>query len=166
MRRPRCARTLAAGETPRPDTSGEQVLPAQICRLFYVSDTHTGTHFLVDTGSKVSTIPPSPPDCRHSPDKLTLMGVNDTPIHTYSKRSLTLNLGLHPLDFYHRRGAETRADFVRHFGLLVEMKQHQLVDAATYLYIQGVIFSHSSHSPSICPKDTRNPYLNLLSGSH
>ena len=43
------------------------------------------------------------------------------------------------------------------------MKQHQLVDAATHLHIQGVLSSDSSPSPSICPKDASNPYLNLLS---
>ena len=53
--------------------------------------TNSHTYFLVDTGSEVSAIPPSLTD---PADKLTLMAVNDTPIRTYGKRSLTLNLGL------------------------------------------------------------------------
>ena len=139
-----------------------------LSRIFYVSDRHTGTRFLVDTGSEVSAIPPSPPDRRHSPDKLTFMAVNDTPIRTYDKRSLTFNLGLcrsFPWIFII---AEVQkpilgADFLRQFELLVDMKQHQLVDTATHLYIQGVLSSDPSSSPSICPKNTNNPYLNLLS---
>ena len=53
------------------------------------------------------------------------------------------------------------ADFLRHFGLLVDMKQHQLVDTATH-HIQGILFTNSSPSPSICPKCTNNPYYSLL----
>ena len=95
------------------------------------------------------------------------MAVNDTPIRTYGKRSLTLNLGLRRSFPWIFIIAEVQkpilgADFLRHFGLLVDMKQHQLVDAATHLYIQGVLSSDSSSSPSICPKNTNNPYLNLL----
>ena len=63
-------------------------------RLFYVCDNNTHTHFLIDTGSEVSVLPPSPSDRRHLPDKLTLTAVNDTPIPTFGKRSLTLDLGL------------------------------------------------------------------------
>ena len=63
-------------------------------RLFYVCDSSTHTRFLIDTGSEVSVLPPSPSDRRHLPDKLTLTAVNDTPIPTFGKRSLTLDLGL------------------------------------------------------------------------
>ena len=63
-------------------------------RLFFVSDAHTNTRFLVDTGSEVSVIPPTPTDRRSSPESLTLMAVNNTPIRTYGKRSLTLTLNL------------------------------------------------------------------------
>lgn len=66
-------RTLIATGVPGPTRS----------RLFYVCDTNSHTHFLVDTGSEVSVIPLSPADRRHAPDKLTLMAVNDTPIRTY-----------------------------------------------------------------------------------
>ena len=55
-----------------------------LSRLFYVRDAHTGTRFLVDTGSEVSVILPSPSDCKHPPDKLALMAVNDTSTSTYS----------------------------------------------------------------------------------
>ena len=77
-------RTLAATGGPGPPPS----------RLFYVTDPHTHTRFLIDTVSEVSTIPPSPADRRRPPASLTLMAVNDTPIRTYGKRSLTLNLSL------------------------------------------------------------------------
>ncbi len=59
-----------------------------------LGDAHTHTQFLVDTGSEVSAIPPTLADRRRTPDPLTLMAVNDTPINTYGRRSLTLNIGL------------------------------------------------------------------------
>ena len=42
----------------------------------------------------VSAVPPSTSARKHTPDKLTLRAVSDTPILMYGKRSLTLNLGL------------------------------------------------------------------------
>ena len=152
------SRTLAATGVPGPPLS----------RLFFVTDHNTHTRFLVDTGSEVSAIPPSSADRRRSPDKLTLMAVNDTPIRTFGKRSLTLNLGLRrslPWIFIIADVQQPilGADFLRHFGLLVDMQQRQLMDTHTHLHIQGVLSTDHSPSPSICPKDTTNPYLTLLS---
>ena len=86
--------TLQLGKLPGRTLAATDVAGPNPSRLFYVRDTHTCTQFLVDTGSEVSIIPPSPSDRRHQPDKLTLMAVNNTPIGTYGKRSLTLNFGL------------------------------------------------------------------------
>ena len=80
----RVGQTLAA--------TGVNGLPSS--RLLYVSDTHTKIRFLVDTGSEVSVIPPTPADRRRSTDPRTLTAVNNTSIRTYGQRSLTLNLGL------------------------------------------------------------------------
>ena len=118
-------------------------------RLFYISDNNTHTRFLIDTGSEVSVIPPTPTDRRHPPDKLTLMAVNDTPIRTFGKRSLTLDLGLRrpfPRVFIivDVQRPILGADFLRHFGLLVNMKQRQLSDATTQLHVQGILSSDSS----------------------
>ncbi len=137
-------------------------------RLFFVSDAHTNTRFLVDTGSEVSVIPPNPTDRRRSPDSLTLMAVNDTPIRTYGKRSLTLNLGLRRSLPWIFIIADVQkpilgADFLKHFGLMVDMSHRKLVDTHTHLHIQGIHSAHSSLSATLYPKDTTNPYLTLLS---
>ena len=154
----RPGRTLAATGVSGPTHS----------RLFFVSDAHTNTRFLVDTGSEVSVIPPTPADRRCSPDPLTLMAVNHTPIRTYGKRSLTLNLGLRRSLPWIFIVADVKkpilgADFLRHFGLLVDMSKHKLTDTHTHLQVQGILSSDISPSPSICPKDNTNPYLTLLS---
>ena len=92
------------------------------------------------------------------------MAVNNvnTHIRTYRTWSLTLNLGLRRSFSWVFIVAEVQkpiigADFLRHFGLLVDMKQCQLSDAATCLYVQGIASPDTSPSPFICPKDTDNP---------
>ena len=45
---------------------------------------------------------------------------------------------------------------------VVDMKQHQLSDAVTCLHVQGIISSDTSPSLYISPKDTGDPFVNLL----
>lgn len=66
----------------------------QPSRLFYVTDKHSGSRFLVDTGAEASVIPPSPAERKHRQERSSLQAVNGTPIATYGSRSLTLDLGL------------------------------------------------------------------------
>ena len=136
--------------------------------LFYVSDSHTNIHFLVDTGSEVSIIPPTPADRRRSPDPLTLTAVNETAIKTYGKRSLTLNLGLRRSLPWIFIIADVKkpilgADFLRHFGLMVDLNKRKLIDTHTHLHIQGISSPDTSPGTSFYPKDANNPYLTLLS---
>ena len=55
------------------------------------------------------------------------------------------------------------ADFLRHFGLLVDIKQHQLIDATTRLHIQSILSTDPSLTLSICPKNTSHPYYTQVS---
>ena len=146
-------------------TSATGPLPS---RLFYVQDRSSGTQFLVDTGSEVCVIPPSPSDHKHNNDKLTLTAVNDTPISTFGKRSLTLNIGLRRNFQWVFIIADVHkpiigADFLRHFGLLVDMKRQRLVDMNTHIHVQGIRTLDPSPSPCIVPKHHDNCYLRLLS---
>ena len=134
-------------------------------RLFYVRDTHTNTRFLVDTGSEVSVIPPTIADHRHSYDALTLTAVNNTSIHTYGRRSLTLNLGLRrSLPWIFIIADVQRpilgADLHRHYGLMVDMNNRKLVDTCTHLSIQGIRSSSTSTQPLSAPKTTPTPTTN------
>jgi hypothetical protein len=96
------------------------------------------------------------------------MAVNDTPIITYGKRSLTLNLGLRRNFQWIFLVADVQkpiigSDFLRHFALLVDMRQHQLTDTSTHLRIQGIVTQDPSPSPVFTPRNTGDPYLTLLS---
>ena len=114
-----------------------------------MKDLHTHTRLLVDTGSKVSVVPPSSTARKHPPDKLKLAAVNDTPIHTYGKKSLTLNLGFKRALTWIFIVVDVQqpilgADFLRHFGFLVDMKQCQLRDTLTH-------FKPSPRHPLLVP---------------
>ena len=84
------------------------------------------------------------------------------------KRLLTLNLGLRrsfPWSFIIAKVQKpiVGADFLQHFGLLVDMRRCQLSDTATHLHIQGILTQDASPSPHVLPKGSDNPYLALLS---
>ena len=101
--------------------------------LFFIKDLHTHTRFLVDTGSEVSVVPPSLTAHKHPPDKLTVAAVNDTPIRTYGKKYLTLNLGLRRALPWIFIVADVQhpilgADYLRHFWVF---SRHEAVPAET-----------------------------------
>ena len=154
----RSGRSLAA-------TSASGLQPS---RLFYILDKTTATRFLVDTGAEVSVIPPSQSaQRRQSADHFTLQAVNNTPIATYGTRSLTLDLGLRRTFRWVFVVANVKhsilgADFLRHFSLLVDMRNHHLVDGLTQLSVQGVICSITSPSPAILPRQATSVYDKLL----
>ena len=154
----RLGRTLAATGVTGPTAS----------RLFFVTDAHTNMRFLVDTGSEVCVIPPTPADRRRSPEPRTLTAVNNTAIRTYGQRSLTLNLGLRRSLPWIFVIADVQkpilgADFLRHYGLMVDIHTRKLIDSHTHLHVQGILSSGHSPSPSLRPQDISNPYQQLLS---
>jgi len=63
-------------------------------RLFYITDSVSNYRFLIDTGAKVSVLPPSSTEQQQRCNDFSLVAVNGANITTYGKRSLTLNLGL------------------------------------------------------------------------
>ena len=67
--------------------------PLRSC-IFYVTDGNSSLRFLVDTGAEASIITLTCTDRKHQQDGSGLQAVNGTAIVTYSRRSLTLDLGL------------------------------------------------------------------------
>uniref|UniRef100_A0A1X7V754 Peptidase A2 domain-containing protein n=1 Tax=Amphimedon queenslandica TaxID=400682 RepID=A0A1X7V754_AMPQE len=100
-------------------------LSSRLCNIY---DPSTALRFLVDTGAEVSVITPSSLD-KQCLQKLTLQAANNSSIATYGKRSLTLNLNLRRSFLWVCVIADIAipilgADFLRHFGLLVDMQYH------------------------------------------
>lgn len=107
-------------------------------RLF-IFDKSSNYHFLIDTGSDLSIIPPSIKDkTTNSNYPINLYAANGSIIKTYGQKIITISLGL-------RRSFEWSfiiadvvkpiigADFLTHFSLLVDLKNRKLIDAITKL---------------------------------
>ena len=167
-KKPKNVESLAIGETLRPVTSGDRCRRPKFQSPLLCQGSKFSNSFLVDTGSEVSVLQPSTVSQKTLIDSLTLMAVNDTPIHTFGEQSLTLNLGLRRSLLWIFIIADVQrpilgADFLRYFGLLVDMRQKQLIDETTQLFVQGILTTDSSPQTTFCPKTSDNPYLSLLS---
>ena len=139
-----------------------------ICRLFYVTDRLTGCRFLVDTGAQVSAIPPTPAQRKHPQEGLHLQAVNNSTIATYGNQLMTLDLGLRRSFHWIFVIAEVQtpilgADFLQHFGLLVDVRHTCLSDEVTHLKVHGVLSIVTSPSPSLLPKQSLNEFHAILS---
>ena len=136
-------------------------------RLFYITDTSTKLRFLIDTGAEVSIIPPSKYDRLRQPDSLQLQAENNTSITTYGRRSLTLDLGLRRVFHWVFIIAQVKtpilgADFLRHYGLLVDMGKRCLTDSLISLKVNGITSTQPSLQPTLLPNQPQNTYQALL----
>ena len=124
-------------------------------RLFYIVDACHKLPFLIDTGAEMSIIPSTAAD-KNNRCLLTLQAVNNSPISTFGTRSLTLNLGLRRTFHWVFVIAEVKtpilgADFLRHYGLLVDMGHKRLIDTVTNFRVQGIVSNEPSISPTLLP---------------
>ena len=136
-------------------------------RLF-ISDRKTGCRFLIDTGADLSVVPVTNKFTKSSDSNLTLFAANGSPIHTYGSRVLHLDFGLRRTFKWSFvvAGVDKAiigADFLRSFGLLVDLKGRRLVDSVTSLHtnISCHDVSYSTVS-TICPA-LKPEYQQLLS---
>jgi hypothetical protein len=94
-------------------------------RLLYVTDKHSKTRFLIDTGAEVSVFPATQHDKRYCRKGVSLTAANNSTIHTYGKHLLCLDLGLHRQLKWSFLIAEVNqpilgADFLRHSRVLAD----------------------------------------------
>lgn len=112
------------------------------CRL-HIVDRRTNFKFLIDSGSDISCIPAPKKANKLKPDSLQLFAANETKIFTYGSKTLQLDFGL-------RRNYEWKfliaavptpiigADFLKHFGILVDLQNRKLIDTTTKLSRIGI----------------------------
>ena len=110
---------------------------ASNCRLF-VSDKHHGIQFLVDSGADVSIIPATRQDMKRIPSTCKLYAANGTPINMYGEKLLQLDLGFRrsfkwPFIVANTDKSILGADFLKNFGLLVDLKRRRLIDMSTQI---------------------------------
>ena len=135
---------------------------ATVACFTFTTATHTSNFSSTLARAEVSLIPPHP----HKVSRLqvttdfSLMAANGTPIPAYGRQSLTLNLGLRrSFPWVFLVAGVNRpilaADFLKHFNLLVDLKQKRLIDSATHLHIK----SSPSSEPAL------RPVWNVLAGN-
>ena len=116
--------------------SGNALAGPSVSRLFCLRDGPSGLEFLIDTGAEVSVFPATSMDLRSARHDCTLRAANGALIRTFGTRSVSfhVNARRYSWDFV---VADVRrpllgADFLCHYGLLVDMKGRQLVDGASF----------------------------------
>ena len=135
-------------------------------RLFFVRDRTSRKQFLVDTGAEVSVIPPSMTGPPLKPINIALEAANHSKIKTHGKRSLNLNLGLCRKLTWEFVVADVKfpilgADFLRYYGLLVDVRHNTLLDATTFLSVSGTMTTVRCVSP-VLVEPSQSEYLNIL----
>ncbi|UYV70995.1 hypothetical protein LAZ67_8001363 [Cordylochernes scorpioides] len=135
----------------------------RLTRRLLITDRRSAYLFLVDTGAEVSVIPPSVKNAR--PSHRQLLAANGSIIHTYGERHLELDLGLGRLFCWPFIIADVGvsiigADFLRHYGLTVDLRNHRLSDPVSSLRSIG----HVSPSPAVSIHLTiaNSPYSRIL----
>jgi len=131
--------------------------------LFFTRDKQSQRHFLIDTGSEVSAMPATYFDHLTNTHGWSLSAANGTTIHTYSSPSLLLQLG-DGLFQWNFLIADIEcpilgSDFLSHTGLLVDMRNQQLVDPTCLTTIP----LHLTEVPGVhLIADPPNEYQKLL----
>lgn len=103
-------------------------------RLF-ISDRRTGLQFLIDSGSDVSLLPRTFKGNR-IPARYSLTAANGTSITTYGSKLLVIDVGLRrkfPFTYIIADVSKPiiGADFLKRFGLLVDIRNKRIIDPVT-----------------------------------
>ena len=136
-------------------------------RLLKILDKSSKFKFLIDTGAQVSLLPATFSEKKKKPHKLTLQAVNGSLINTFGSKFVNLQLGLHkdfPWSFIVADVSTPilGADFLQHYGLLVDMKRARLLDPETNQATRGAITVVEKLSPTIAYSALEPNYRKLL----
>ena len=134
-----------------------------VSRLFYITHRLTNTRYLVDTGAKVSVIPASCSERCHPQDGLALRAANDSTIATFGTRSITLDLGLSWIFTWIFIIAAVKrpilgADFLKHYGLAMDVKCQKLLNSMTQCKVQGAPAPEPSLNLTLLPAKSDNVF--------
>ncbi|GFT48347.1 hypothetical protein TNCV_4708931 [Trichonephila clavipes] len=142
------------------------VEPSQHTSRLFSLDRKSGQKFLLDSGSEICVIPPSPTMNKSPQSNFSLFAANNTKIPAYGMVRKELNLGLRRPFIWTFIITDVSspiigADFLKHFNLLIDLKKKRLVDVETSLFIPCV-FSNIVQ-PSILTVDANISFKNILS---
>ncbi|GFV27989.1 transposon Tf2-6 polyprotein [Trichonephila clavipes] len=140
--------------------------PSKHTSRLFLLDRKSGQKFLIDSGSEICVIPPSPTMNKSPQSNFSLFAANNTKIPTYGMVRKELNLGLRRPFIWTFIIADVSspiigADFLKHFNLLIDLKKKWLVDVETSLFT-SCVFSNIVQ-PSILTVDAIISFKNILS---
>lgn len=134
----------------------------------FIKDPTTNTTFLIDTGADISVIPNS----KNLSTTLAnldqpLYAANGTRIQTFGDTTLVLGLGLHRSFRWRFVIADVSqaiigADFLQHFGLLVDFRNRKLTDALTQLSVSATSNSIQREHIIIKTVNITSPFQRIL----
>ncbi|GFU43099.1 retrovirus-related Pol polyprotein from transposon 17.6 [Trichonephila clavipes] len=141
-------------------------VPSQHTSRLFLLDRKSGQKFLIDSGSEICVIPPSPTMNKSPQSNFSLFAANNTKIPAYGMVRKELNLGLRRPFIWTFIIADVSspiigADFLKHFNLLIDLKKKRLVDVETSLFT-SCVFSNIVQ-PSILTVDANISFKNILS---
>lgn len=133
-------------------------------RLF-INDKTSKLRFLVDTGADISVIPPKQAD-KKNVSNLVLYAANNATIQTYDSKTIFLDLGLRRNFTWKFVVADVShpilgADFLKYYGIVVDIKNNKLIDSLTNLNVNCSIANIPS--TQLTTIDKKSPMFELLS---
>ncbi|GFT68950.1 retrovirus-related Pol polyprotein from transposon 17.6 [Trichonephila clavipes] len=105
--------------------------PSQHTSRLFLLDRKSGQKFLIDSGSEICVIPPSPTMNKSPQSNFSLFAANNTKIPAYGMARKELNLGLRRPFIWTFIIADVSspiigADFLKHFNLLIDLKKKKV----------------------------------------
>ena len=124
------------GKRPRGSVEAITDRPTSSCRLLTIHDPVSNLSYLIDTGAEVSVLPPRSEDRARSPiNNMQLQAANGIAIRTFRQRSVEVESFEWSFTIADVTKPILGADFLRHYGLLVDLKYKRLMDAETFLAV-------------------------------
>jgi hypothetical protein len=129
---------LSPAAKPIQETSTAPQAYAENTGLIFIKEKCSNQHFLVDTGSDICVFPRNLIPQPKKRGNFDLYAANGTAIATYGLLPLSLNMGLRRHFTWQFVVADVShpligADFLSHFGLLVDCRNNRLLDGFTFL---------------------------------
>ncbi|GFW31232.1 retrovirus-related Pol polyprotein from transposon 297 [Trichonephila clavipes] len=122
--------------------------PSKHTSRLFLLDRKSGQKFLIDSGSEICVIPPSPTMNKSPQSNFSLFAANNTKIPAYGMVRKELNLGLRRPFIWTFIIADVSspvigADFLKHFNLLIDLKKKR--PQQPFFNFQISITWHSHH---------------------
>lgn len=133
-------------------------------RLF-IHDPTSRRHYLIDSGSDVCVLPYTAKMSFVAPSNLTLYSASNSPIKTYGTKTVTLSLNLRrelkwPFIIANVSKPIIGADFLKHYGLLIDLKNSCLRDPLTKFSSKGTTIN--SHNKSVTLVSSSEKFHDIL----